>query len=171
MKLFWHYTGGPHMQSILRCGCVDVASSYVAPPEKPVAWFSADQYWERTVRKIVPEIGMKDIGMQEMLRAGIKLYRIGVSPEAVPLNWTAIRKQSGMPTQMANHLVAAAKDLGANPFDWRGSFLPVAESQWRAIEVFHDGWRDYSSQLDEAMCAGDENPRCKWPIPEPATKK
>ena len=75
-----------------------------------------------------------------MLGAEVKLYRIGVLPEAAPLNWTAIRKQSGMSSQIANRLAAAARKWGANPLDWYGSFSPVLESQWQAIEIFKNGW-------------------------------
>ena len=135
MKLLWHYTAEHRIGDILRCGYVDVARLHILPPERAIAWFSTDQYWERTVRKAEPYGSM-----EEMLRAEVKLYRIGVLPEAAPLNWTAIRKQSGMSAQIANRLAAAARKWGANPLDWYGSFSPVLESQWQAIEVFKNGW-------------------------------
>jgi hypothetical protein len=96
MKLLWHYTG-PCIGDIFRSGYVDVARLRVVPPEKTVAWFSADQFWERTVIKTVPFMSM-----QEMLRAAIKLDRISGLPEAAPLNWTAIRKPSGLSSRTAN---------------------------------------------------------------------
>ena len=101
--------------------------------EKPIAWFSADQVWERTVRK--GDVG-EGYGMGEMLQRGIRLYRDRSFPAAAPLNWTAIRKQSGMASEAANHLVAIAKVWGARPFDWYGSFAPVLASDWQAVEYF-----------------------------------
>jgi hypothetical protein len=142
MKLVWHYTTEHAIADILRCGYVDVARLFVIPPEKAVAWFSADQYFERTVRKLAPSYG----SMQEMLRKGIKLYRIGVLPEAAPLNWTAIRKQSGMSGKTARLLVENSKLWGASPWDWYGSFSPVLESQWQAVETFNNGWEKSPEQ-------------------------
>lgn len=88
----------------------------------------------------------------------MKLYRIGVLPGAAPLNWTAIRKQSGMSAQIANRLAAAAKDWGANPFDWYGSFSPVLESQWQAVETFNKGW--------EKLTATETQKSVTWQLAE-----
>ena len=155
MKLIWHYTAVHRIADILRCGYVDVARLHVVPPEKPLAWFSADQDWERTVRKLAP-LG----SMQEMLRVGIKLYRIGVLPEAAPLNWTAIRKQSGMSGKTVHLLLQNAKRWGANPWDWYGSFSPVPESQWQAVEIFKNGWEKVTvaeTQKSETWRRADGN--------------
>jgi hypothetical protein len=59
MKLLWHYTHNLSMDGILKSGCVDVAPIGVTDSEKPVAWFSADQWWERTVRKTPNLWGME----------------------------------------------------------------------------------------------------------------
>ena len=162
MKLIWHYTTEHAIANILRCGYVDVARLFVVPPEKAVAWFSADQFWERTVRKLAPPYG----SMQDMLRKGIKLYRIGVLPEAAPLNWTAIRKQSGMSGKTGRRLVDNAKRWGSNPWDWYGSFSPVLESKWQAVETFKNGWQKTTateiqkSELDGGQTQGGAATNC-----------
>jgi hypothetical protein len=152
MKLLWHYTVDHNVGGIFRCGYVDVARILVVPPEKPVAWFSADQYWERTVVKAFP-----NGSMQGMLRAGISLYRIGVLPEAAPLNWTAIRKLSGMTASTAKLLLRNAKELGANPWHWYGSFSPVLESQWQVVETFKDGWTEVAvTEIENLRAPADD---------------
>ena len=147
MKLIWHYTHGQNFPDILKSGYVDIERLYVPSTEKAVAWFSSDQFWENTVRKGGTRFS-GGYGMREMVAQGLSLYRIGVLPEAVPLNWTAIRMQSGMSAKMARGMIEVAKKWGANPLDWYGSFAPVPASQWQTVESF-DGtkWIPYVAAM------------------------
>jgi len=47
----WHYTFLPHLETILRGGLIRPATALVKPPERPIGWFSRNQFWERTVTK------------------------------------------------------------------------------------------------------------------------
>ena len=49
--ILWHYTFLPHLESILREGLIRPATALVEPPERPIVWFSKNQFWERTVTK------------------------------------------------------------------------------------------------------------------------
>jgi hypothetical protein len=143
--LAWHYTVGRRAQDgrggffeILASGYVDVSPEV---PEAPIAWFSVDQYWERTVmrgyaiqNKETGEVVHMKHDPTNMFAFGIKPYRIGVALEAVPLNWTSLRK--AMSGKSARLLTLRAADWGANPWDWRGSFSPVPQSEWQALQKF-----------------------------------
>jgi hypothetical protein len=139
MTLLWHYTHGEAFMEILSLGYIDVARIGTEPDERSVAWFSSDQFWERTVRKALPSAPKQPFGMEGMLRNGMNLFRIGVAKDTVPLNWTAIRRQSGMSSKTANAIVRVARDWGANPYDWYGSFEPVRKDMWITMELFYQG--------------------------------
>ncbi len=148
MKLLWHYTVDVHIPDILRCGYVDVARLYLAPGEKPVAWFSANQFWERTVRKLVCKTlgeASPPWGLEEMFSHGVHGVRIGVLPEAAPLGWTALRAQANIPSKMVRTLLRVAQQWGANPWDWYGSLTPVPAEQWQATEMWNgDEWTPFT---------------------------
>lgn len=139
MKLVWHYTVDKHISEIVQCGYIDVARIGVAPPEKPVAWFSSNQFWERTVRKSVLHYGQASPpwGLEEMFAYGLHGCRIGVLLEAPLLNWTALRIQANIPGKMARNLLRVAEKWGADPWEWYGSLAPVPALQWRATEIWN----------------------------------
>ena len=140
MKLLWHYTVDRHLVDILQSGYVDIARLHLAPSEKPVAWFSANQFWERTVRKSIVKFSGEPSpawGLEEMFSHGIHGVRIGVLPDAAPLNWTALRIQANIPAKMARQLLQVAEKWGANPWDWHGSLAPVPREQWQATEIWN----------------------------------
>ena len=44
----------------------------------------------------------------------------------------------GMPGKIARALYRTAIDQGSKPGDWRGTFDPVPQEKWAAVEVFDD---------------------------------
>jgi hypothetical protein len=140
MKLLWHYTVDKHVNDILRCGYIDVTQLHVYPPEKPMAWFSNDQQWERTVRKSIVTFGGElspPWGLRQMWQHGVHGFRIGVLPESAPLNWTAARIQGTIPGKVVRRLLEVADKWGANPWDWYASLVPVHRHEWQAMEVWN----------------------------------
>jgi hypothetical protein len=58
--LAWHYTTGSNALLIFESGVLRPTSLYVAPPEKPVLWFSTTPYWEPTASKKVARFAQQE---------------------------------------------------------------------------------------------------------------
>jgi hypothetical protein len=136
--VLWHYTFLPHLQSILRDRLIRPATALVEPPERPIVWFSKNQFWERTVTK-----GMKhrdgrliELDFNAMVAHRVFPARIGVLPETALYDWPTLRTMSRMEPAMADGLVRAAEEVGADPRDWRGTFDPVTVKEWVDLQVF-----------------------------------
>jgi len=102
-------------------------------------WFSTNQVYERTAIKGVeiPGCPPRDATWEEMLSLG--LVRIGVRPETAPYNWGALQVKSRMSNRLALGLVRVAKEVGAKPSEWRGTFEPVPRELWVAVERYENG--------------------------------
>jgi hypothetical protein len=152
-NLVWHYTVNNSMSGILQDGEIKPADIYVdTSKERPITWFSKDPFWERTVFKgFRTSAGIVDLDMGGMLAHGIRLFRIGVRCSVAPHNWTALRLLSGMDSRIANGLVRSAKERGANPQDWFGSFESVTSDKWESIEEFLNGkWTSFATKAERA---------------------
>ena len=127
-------------------GFIKPADIGIAPGEKPVVWFSANQFWEETVWKVWVSEDNKTT--RELSMGGLHdvcgIYRIGVAAETAPLTWDDIKTTSGMPEASANGLQRVARERGAKPKEWRGTFKPVPKDKWIAVEKF-DGlaWKEH----------------------------
>jgi hypothetical protein len=129
MTVLWHYTFLPHLESIVRDGLIRPATALVEPPERPIVWFSKNQFWERTVTK-----GMKfrdgrliQLDFKAMKERRQFPVRIGVLPEAAPYDWLSLRRMSRMKPEKADGLHRAAEKVGADPRHWRGTFTPFSK--------------------------------------------
>lgn len=131
-----HYTVGDSFNEILRDNLIRPATAYIPKHEKPIVWFSTEEFWEPTVSKglLLADGTIKDLNMTDMLAKNMSLFRIGVDPDTAPLRWSDIKEQSGMLGETARNLAARAKKVGGNPSRWRGTFEPVSIEQWRAID-------------------------------------
>ena len=141
--ILWHYTFLPHLESILRDGLIKPATALVEPPERPIVWFSRNQFWERTVTKSMKFSDGRwiELDFKGMVKHGVFPVRIGVLPETAPYDWLALRTISHMKPEMADGLVRVAEELRADPRDWRGTFSPVAIAAWVELEVYrNDAW-------------------------------
>ena len=126
-----------------RDGLIKPATALVEPPERPIVWFSRNQFWERTVTK-----GMKfrdgrliELDFNAMIERRLFPVRIGVLPETAPFDWLSLRKMSRMRPEMADGLVHVAEKVGADPRDWFGTFTPVPMEGWVDLQVYkNDVW-------------------------------
>jgi hypothetical protein len=139
--MIWHYTVGPSFESILDDGFIRPATAGVPIGERPIVWFSMDQYWENTVIKgnRLPDGTVEVLKMVGLLERGFSLFRIGVDAAVAPYKWSELKSLSGMSSEMARGLKASAKKHNANPSSWRGTFDPVTWEKWEAFECFKSG--------------------------------
>ena len=141
LELIWHYTVGSSFTSIIEDGLIRPATGYIPVGERPIVWFSTEQFWEPTVSKgLRLEDGtIEDLGMTRLLELNFPLFRIGVDPEVAPYTWSDLKSLSGMSSDVARSLKSTAKARGANPSRWRGTFDPVSSDQWKTVEYLKDG--------------------------------
>jgi hypothetical protein len=149
--MIWHYTVDRNFCSILTEGLIRPATARVPPGERPIVWFSTEQYWEPTVTKgwLQTDGTIKDLKMGDFLEREIQLFRIGVDPATAPYRWCDLKSLSGMSSEAAHGLARMAKALGANPSRWRGTFDAVSDAWWEAIERFEGGgWVSCANRVD-----------------------
>ena len=146
-KLVWHYTYGDVLPQIMADGFLRRTDRYIGLGEKPILWFSTNQFWEETFFKgqVQDDGSVEDLGFAAMINAGIVLYRIGVAPETVPLTWADLKEMS----REASGLVRSAREWHANPREWRGTFDRVPRDKWLAVEVQQKGrWVPFDHSSD-----------------------
>ena len=139
--ILWHYTTGQNLVSIFQDGLVRPATAGVPRTEKPIVWFSANQYWEQTASKMarMADGSFKCLSMQETGIHGKGLARIGVDRASAPYGWEELGKLSGMSRRTIQGLERAAVRNRAKPQEWFGAFDPIPKSKWVAVEYFKDG--------------------------------
>jgi hypothetical protein len=136
ITMIWHYTHDEGYHGIRRDGFIRPANLYVPVGEKPIVWFSTEEVWEPTVTKGVEGTDLV-LKMADLVARNIRLYRIGVDSAVAPFRWSELKLLSGMSSQTGRLLAARAKELGANPSRWRGTFDAVTSEKWEAIEYFN----------------------------------
>jgi hypothetical protein len=127
--LVWHYTTGDCFRGILTDMEIRPATALVAKGETPVVWFSTNQAFERSALKGLEPTGggpRRTATMDEMDRLGGGLFRIGVHKSIAPFDWWEFKRRSRIKEGIAKGLVKAARQLGANPAEWRVAFGPVS---------------------------------------------
>lgn len=139
--ILWHYTTGQKFHSIWQDGLIVPATAGVPKREKPIVWFSSNQYWEQTAGKMLrmPDGTLAKLTMDQTRQHGGGLARIGVALETAPRRWPALKRSSRMSPKMARALWAAGINDGADPTEWFGTFDPVPRESWLAVQVLRDG--------------------------------
>ncbi len=139
--LLWHYTTGQCSIGIIESGVIRVATEKVPASERPIVWFSSNQEWEPTSTKyiITPDGSSRSLSKDELEEGGNGLVRFGVTQRTAKLDWTAIKRLSGMSRSTARHLKVKGRRLGSQPEWWFGSFDSVQRSEWVAIDVLDEG--------------------------------
>lgn len=124
--LAWHYTTGEKFPSILASGELLPTAIGVKPPEKPVLWFSLNQYWENTANKSVyDENGnARRLSMREHLSICDGLVRFGYEAKNLHVG-EALRRKAAMSAAVWRDLWAEGRRQKATPSDWCGSIMPI----------------------------------------------
>lgn len=82
--MLWHYTYSDAFISIFKDGSIKPATDFIDPVERPIVWFSKEQFWEPTVTKGRVESGHRiNLTMDDMVNRGYGLFRIGVNKDAL----------------------------------------------------------------------------------------
>jgi hypothetical protein len=141
-SILWHYTTGKNFQSIFKDGRILAATAGVPKREKPIVWFSSNGYWEQTAGKLLrmPDGTLMKLSMEhhtQKLCGG--LVRIGVAPSTAPHDWPTLKRLSGMSSKVARSLWSAGINDGSHPSEWFGTFDPVPQEKWTAVQVFQVG--------------------------------
>lgn len=141
--LAWHYTTAMGFEGIIKTWVVKVSTKDVAKGETPVAWFSVNPMLENTIMEMAFERPDRTVvrprNAVEYRILGFGLYRVGVSAAEL-LTYPQLLKQAKIGFLRRKSLEKAAKQVGASPFEWRGSLSPVAIDGAAIIERF-DGVR------------------------------
>lgn len=131
----WHYTTGQNFVQIVKSGVLLPTAAYIARRERPVIWFSLEQFWEPTAQKRLqgrPE----ELGMQGTYEHGGGLVRFGVAPaHLVP--WPRLARLARIPSAVQRGLVQSGRAQGATPERWLGMIgRPMSLMDIEAIDVF-----------------------------------
>jgi len=155
--IVWHYTTGQCSIGIIESGVIRPATDKVPAGERPIVWFSSNQEWEPTSTKYImtPEGSSRRLSKDELEAGGNGLVRFGVTRRTAKLDWTAIKRLSGMSRSTARYLKVKGRRLGSQPEWWFGSFDPVQRSEWIAVEVWRAGqWvRAFHEGVAVGQCA------------------
>ena len=139
--LAWHYTTGLHFERICTSGLLMPAIAGVEHPEKPILWFSLNQYWEPTASKgwEFPDGTTRTLTMEETFERAGGLVRFGC-PLRLLRAGEALRKEARMKSAVWLGLAAEGKRQGAKVSDWWGTTKPMPIGGL-AVEVMNPDWR------------------------------
>jgi hypothetical protein len=135
----YHYTTGTHLSAILETGALIPTGVGVEDRERPVVWFSSAPKMEPTARKgWGNDAGfIRTLSMDETHKLAGGLYRFRLSPKVPTLDLQGYRDSSGISPIGFKGLVIAGRRQGANPHDWRVSFISVPLSEIEALEAWN----------------------------------
>jgi|HubBroStandDraft_4_1064222.scaffolds.fasta_scaffold49897_2 hypothetical protein len=137
MRLY-HYTVGDYMLKILASGVILPATKLVPKGERPIVWFSSNPVWEPTARKGDPRT-RRSFSKDETRERCHGLYRFTIDSEQTPVHaWKKLRLLSKMNPKVADGLESVAREDGANPDEWYGTFHAVERTKWTAVEKLTD---------------------------------
>lgn len=151
MTYLWHYTPWSYLPKIVENGALR-GSNAGAPGEVPMLWFSANQRWEPTARKLL----LSPSGNAEQLtfEQQADLYgaiRFGISADDVRLlNWKSACTAAGTPRESRRELERVGKRIGASPSDWFATSAQIPLEELR-LQVWVGKWQDASSPMEMAQ--------------------
>lgn len=141
--LAWHYTTGSAFVNIAESSLLLPSTINVSPPEKPILWFSMNQFWEKTANKMwgFPDGSVQVLDMEGTRLKGRGLFRFGVRARTT-IPWPLLAKKARINKEIARGLEKAGIKQGARPQEWRGSLVPILMEDCVAIEILTDdkGW-------------------------------
>jgi hypothetical protein len=137
--MLWHYTSSNDYWSIKQDAAILPATTYVPVGEKPIVWFSTEEFWEPTAAKawLHPNGSRELLTLDGMLEHEILPIRFGVHADVAPYRWSELKSLSGMSSETASRLASAGKCMGANPSRWRGTFETVGADKWKTVEYYN----------------------------------
>jgi len=136
----YHYTIGAKLAAIRATGALLQSSLLLEDGERPVVWFSRHPIMEPTARKgwLSSDGSYRSLTTQETHQLGGGLYRFRLSPEFPTISFHDYKKCSGISEEMYLQLSSQGRKDGANPNDWRVSFVPVNLDDIDLVERWND---------------------------------
>lgn len=146
MKLF-HYTIGIKLESIFFSGVIRTSPQQPRYPEKPIAWLSSNEVYEKTALKIGMTAGGESqmMTLEQMDLNGQGLYRFVFDTDKVEeeiLHWPLLKTRSKAKPKVNKRLLERAKLAGVDPMQWYGTLdqeLPINTATLEKAELLPDG--------------------------------
>ncbi|EKS9884142.1 hypothetical protein BTK96_001049 [Burkholderia pyrrocinia] len=124
----WHYTACEHLAKIVKSG--ELRPSNAGSPETaPLLWFSTNQRWEPTARKLVAEPGVQGLRplsfhMQAKLFGCVRFGLSASDPQL--MDWKAACTFDGTSREKRRAMELRGKRDGASPKDWFATSLQIS---------------------------------------------
>ena len=131
-KMFFHYTTGNKISSILNDGLLRRSETLLLPNEKPVLWFSSNQDWENTTRVSIGVVSEEGQYTRHLLDKNeqhkmLTLVRFGLSFKDHRVNdWDTTCKKAKTPLTVKCGLEFGGRQMGGNPREWNGVFCDLS---------------------------------------------
>lgn len=140
--IVWHYTTAPNFFKIVESRLLLPTDSFIEEGEKPILWFSSDQYWELTANKGVSENGCSRVlTMEETCERGGGLARFGLAVDKnkkILFPFNQLCKKAKMRPEIKEGLKLAGKKQGSSFKKWYGTLIPVDIDECEYIEVIEE---------------------------------
>jgi hypothetical protein len=136
----WHYTTGNKASQILQSGYLNPATGFVSPPERPILWFSSNQFWEATANKGIMQLNgvQRAATLEEMAARAGGLVRFGCPLDTLKPA-SVLRIEARMSYKVYRALCEAAHKVGSNPSEWYGTLSPMSiEGMFFQVMNCHD---------------------------------
>jgi hypothetical protein len=123
----WHYTTGEKFELIVSSGVLMPSSSGIWLGERPINWFSTNQYWELTANKALHQENGDErlLSMRETFLEASGLVRFGIEARKLTL-WPTVGRKAGMRQEIIDGLEVYGRRVGANPSEWCGTKRTIA---------------------------------------------
>lgn len=128
-RRLWHYTFGHKLPLIFNDAALRPNGAKIAPSEKPVLWFSAEQVFEPTAVKLVQvpgKTGLQRLSMHE-LHAMVGAFRFGlatIDERLIP--WAGLQRRARISKPGVASMLRAAVEVGAKATNWYGTMSEVS---------------------------------------------
>jgi len=125
----WHVTSAEKYALISADGHLRPIGLYIQPPERPVVWFSSQEYFDRASRRVfITGSTYQVLSIQETQAISGGLIRLGIDTRSL-LKGHALRKSANISWPRWFAIRKARVLLQSDPDDWLGSLhaIPIAK--------------------------------------------
>jgi len=152
---FWHYTLTDRLLRIVADARIRRAKAMVSGGERAAVWFSCRSSWEPTATKLYKSAQgeVRRATIPEMITKCGPLVRIEARSSVARYSWVEHRRIGQIDARMADGLERAAREIGAEPNDWRVIYRDVALRDIVSVEASLDGatWERVGHQAEDAI--------------------
>lgn len=136
-KNLYHYTTGTKLSAILQSGEILPAVSLATSLEKALVLCSMREDWEPSVacRQSLFDGSLHCRSMDEIRRSEGGLARIRIKESIRAFTWEQCKRISHISARQEQIFSDFIKQCGANPEEWRVSFMAIPSNLWISVEV------------------------------------